>query len=67
MPGFDVPLPPVPLTSELEKSIETSVVQFEKRFGGMAMMARANGWIEDYRKEVTALVRKAFDAGRWVK
>ena len=61
--GFTIPIPPPKLPPDLERAIEASVVQFEQRFGGMAMLARANGWIEDYRREITAIARKAFEAG----
>ena len=68
-PGFTIPsrgsaapeLPP-----ELARKIEESVKRFEDRWNGfgMLMLARTNGWITDYRKEVTAIALEALRLGK---
>jgi len=46
----------------LEAEIQKSVREFEARFGAVAIMARANGWIADYEKEIRRLVQLAREA-----
>ena len=50
------------LTPELEAAIDDSVRQFENKFGLMISWARSQGWIEEYRCEITRLVRMALKA-----
>jgi len=57
-------IPPAPLPADLTQLVEESVTRFENRLpAGMGPIARMNGWIEDYRKEVTELARQAFKLG----
>lgn len=64
--GFTVPggrsksreLPPV-----LAERVEKSTREFESRFGAMAAIARANGWIDAYRREAIELVLAGLDHG----
>ena len=65
--GF-LPIPPLPdipepLPAKVQILIDASVDRFEKRWENFGLifinMARSQGWIEDYRREVTELVRKA--------
>jgi hypothetical protein len=55
MSAFGLPVPPPevePLPEAVETEIIRSTVEFERRFGSLAMMARANGWVDDYGKEL---------------
>jgi hypothetical protein len=61
---FEPPGQPYEIPSELKSMIEESVTRFEAKLGTMAFMARANGWIEDYRREVTQLAILAHAKGR---
>jgi hypothetical protein len=46
-------------TDPMEAEIQKSVSAFEARFGAMAPIARNNGWVADFEKEVRRLVRLA--------
>jgi hypothetical protein len=65
--GF-LPIPPLPnfepeLPPEVQSEIDASVLRFEQRWidSGVIIhnMAKQQGWIADYRREVTELVKKA--------
>lgn len=49
--------PPAPLPPAVMAEIEKSVQQFTKRFGAMEILARTNGWIDDYRNELVRIAR----------
>jgi hypothetical protein len=51
------------LPDDLRKEIDLSVQRFEEQWGAMKALAKANGWLEKYRVEVTAIVRKAYLKG----
>ena len=55
--GFSVPGATQKLPTEVQFRIDRSVEQFEAKFSGfgMLMIARTNGWIEEYRKELEGL------------
>ncbi len=61
-PSF-IPDPPAPeLPQKLQSMIDDSVRRFEGRFGIVWLsFARQNGWIADYKTEITALVRAALE------
>jgi hypothetical protein len=61
---FEPPGQPYEVPAELKPMIEESVKRFEAKLGAMAIMARANGWIEDYRREVTQLAILAHAKGK---
>jgi len=54
---------PEALPAEVQAAIDASVQRFEGRFAKMGypvlLMARGQMWIEDYRSEITELVRFA--------
>ena len=52
IPGVSNPLPP-----EVTQLIEQSVATFESKFQGFGMLtlARAQGWIEEFRQELVAI------------
>ena len=52
------------LPPEIEREIANSTAEFENRFGALAIMAKANGWIEDYRRELRRIAAAAWRAGR---
>lgn len=56
--------PPDPLPPEIEAEIATSTTEFEKRFGSFAVMARSQGWIEDYRRELRRIAAAAMKAAK---
>lgn len=51
------------LPPELKAEIEASVKRFEEKCGAFLMIAKANGYIDHYRKEITAVVVKAYNHG----
>jgi hypothetical protein len=51
------------LPDDLRKEIDASVQRFEDSWGAMKALAKANGWLEKYRAEVTDMVRKAYLRG----
>jgi hypothetical protein len=60
---FSIPPVPEPLPAELQQLVNESCKRFEERLEqmpGMATIARLNGWVEDYRKEVSEVARTAF-------
>jgi hypothetical protein len=48
-----------PLPAELQAEIDKSVQEFSARLGVLRAWAQAGEWIEQYRAEVTRLVRAA--------
>ena len=61
---MELPLPPpMDLPAAVLAEIDASVARFEKRWENFGLifvnMAKSQGWIEDYRREVTELVKKA--------
>ena len=65
-PGFTIPGRAPELPADLARKIEESVKRFEDRWNGfgMLMLARTNGWITDYRKEITAIALEALRLGK---
>jgi len=64
MSAFGLPVETSEIPPFLVNVIEQSVQEFEERFGSLAMMARANGWIEDYRQELRRIAALAYQVGR---
>lgn len=58
-----IPEPVEVLPEAVETEIIRSTVEFERRFGSLAMMARANGWVDDYGKELRKIAVLARRAG----
>lgn len=56
--GLDAP----PVVDPLEAEIQKSVRDFETRFGAAISIARINGWIADYEKELRRMVKLAREA-----
>jgi hypothetical protein len=52
------------LPLELKSEIDRSVEEFEAQWGTLKFIAKENGWLEKYRKEITSLVMKAYQTGR---
>ena len=47
---------------KLDRLIEDSVARFEKKLNGCGLpsiLIRANGWLDDYRKELIAIAEAA--------
>jgi hypothetical protein len=51
------------LPDELRAEIDQSVRTFEEQWGAMKALAKANGWLEKYRIEITARVSSAYRKG----
>jgi len=63
---FGMELPSLPagiLPAAIETEIDRSAAEFEKRFGPMAQIARVNGWIEEYRRELRRIALLAKTQG----
>jgi hypothetical protein len=56
-PVLDEAACPEPLPETLQTAVDESVLQFESKFGLLRSWAQSQGWIEEYRSEVTRLVR----------
>lgn len=58
-----IPIPGAPIAEvKLDRLIEDSVVRFEKKLtscGLPSILIRANGWLDDYRKELIAIAEAA--------
>lgn len=52
------------IPSDLQAEIDASVRRFEEQWGLMLAYAKANGYIENYRTELTARVTSAYNAGK---
>jgi len=55
MSAFGLPMPeekPPTLPESVETEIIRSTVEFERRFGSLGLMARMNGWVDDYGREL---------------
>jgi hypothetical protein len=63
MSAFEIPDPAPEVPAELQTEIDASVRRFEEELGGMFVLAKMNGWLEKYRKEVTALSLKSYQMG----
>lgn len=61
IPGCEPAPAPATLSIEMKYRIDVSVAQFERKFAsfGMLSIARTSGWIEEYRKELTAVALAA--------
>lgn len=58
-------LPPTfGLPESLTKLIDDSVQRFENQWGLMKHLAKQNGWLDKYRKEITEVVKKAYVEGQ---
>ena len=58
--SFEVPgTEPEPLPTEIEREIEASAQRFEEKFKcyGLLTVARASGWVDDYRNELRHVAR----------
>ena len=58
IPGLGTPIADV----KLDRLIEDSVARFEKKLNGCGLpsiLIRANGWLDDYRKELIAIAEAA--------
>jgi hypothetical protein len=60
MAAFEIPESTPEVPAELQTEIDASVRRFEEELGGMFVLAKMNGWLEKYRKEVTALALKSY-------
>jgi hypothetical protein len=54
------------LPEELKALIDESCKRFEDQWGAMKAIAKANGWFDNYRKEITGLVSTAYHKGETV-
>jgi hypothetical protein len=63
MASFKVPAPVREVPAELKPEIDASVRRFEEQWGLMLAYAKANGYIDNYRAEVTIMVMKGYDLG----
>ena len=58
-----IPIPGAPIAEvKLDRLIEDSVTRFEKKLNGCGLpsiLIRANGWLDDYRKELIAIAEAA--------
>ena len=58
-----IPIPGAPIAEvKLDRLIEDSVARFEKKLNGCGLpsiLIRANGWLDDYRKELIAIAEAA--------
>lgn len=65
MSAFGLPIPEK--TEVLPEAVETEIIRstldFEKRFGSLAVMARANGWVDEYGKELRRIAVLAMKSG----
>lgn len=50
------------LPAHIESEIRKSTEQFEKRFGYMAVVAKSNGWIQEYENELRRIAALALTA-----
>ena len=63
MASFKVPPTLQELPAELKPEIDASVRRFEEQWGLMLAYAKSSGYIDNYRKEVTAVASKAYRLG----
>lgn len=56
--------PNAQLSPQLAKMVNDSVARFTEKLGVFQYTSQAKTWIENYRTEVTALARAAFEAGK---
>jgi len=56
--------PDFALPEELREMINRSVRDFEDQWGAMKALAKANGWLEKYRVEITRIVVAAYQNGQ---
>jgi hypothetical protein len=54
--------PPNPLPESLQAAVDESVTRFESKFGMLSSWAKSQGWIEEYRAEVTRLVHLTLES-----
>lgn len=57
---------PTALPRELQDRVDQSVAQFEGRWkaAGLLLVARTQGWIEDYRRELTQVALASWKLGK---
>ena len=63
MASFKVPPTLQELPAELKPEIDASIRRFEEQWGLMLAYAKANGYIDNYRAELTTMMRKSYDLG----
>jgi hypothetical protein len=56
--------PDFALPEDLRAMIDKSVRDFEDQWGAMKALAKANGWLEKYRVEITRVVATAYQKGQ---
>lgn len=63
MASFKVPPTLQELPAELKPEIDASIRRFEEQWGLMLAYAKANGYIDNYRAELTTMMRKSTISG----